>query len=66
MNELKNSTDVLEKIRSQSGNLEPEGGSQEYLWHDLAITPPIEGKLEYYTVVVVKWRETEMLEGMVY
>ncbi|KAE9362872.1 hypothetical protein N431DRAFT_433587 [Stipitochalara longipes BDJ] len=62
INELQDTTDVLERIRSQSGNLELEEGSQGYLWHDLATTPPIEGKLGHIPVAVVKWRETEILE----
>jgi hypothetical protein len=68
INELKDSTDVLRGVRSQSGNLELGEGSQGYLWHNLATTPPIECKLGHIPVAVVAWRvtEPEMLKSMIY
>jgi hypothetical protein len=66
INELQESTDVLGRIRSQSSNPEPEDGSQGDLWHELATTPPIEGKLGHIPVAVVRWREIEILESMIY
>jgi len=66
INELKDSTDVLEKIQSQCGNLEPEKGLQGYLWHNLATSPLIECHLGHIPVTVVAWRKTEMLQSMIY
>jgi hypothetical protein len=62
--ELQDFTDVLGRIRSQSSNLELEDGSQN--WRYLATSPPIESKLGHIPVTIVKWRETEILESMIY